>query len=287
MLQEGIPPEDALSATQPAASFADEGFALCRRHSEVAKGTMSICGRGRRENRFRPRNALCFFPRTPFCSLRKAFHALCRYQSSRRRLRYQAPPMGGGARRPNRLYRLGASCARCGCHLRRDLRWHGTSAHARALQRPCPCSHDASARLRRELAAAALARGEVLPLRGQNDRRGLLLGHGARLCRDGALRRGQLFGHVLRDRGACPCGARGRHEGQHVRGTGGLRGEALRGVPHLRSDGGPRARLARGGRRAHPHRLQHPFRVSVHRDGLPRHPGHRARHRLTPAYPPV
>ena len=41
------------------------------------------------------------------------------------------------------------------------------------------------------------------------------------------------------------------------------------------------------GRRAHPHRLQHPFRVSVHRDGLPRHPGHRARHRPTPAYPPV
>ncbi len=140
-------PEDALSATQPAASFADEGFALCRRHSEVAKGTMypfveEVAAKTVSVREMRYASSL-----EPVLLSSKAFHALCRYQSSRRRLRYQAPPMGGV--RDGRIAYIGSvpPAPDVAATFGETYDGTGTSAHARALQRPCPCSHDASARL--------------------------------------------------------------------------------------------------------------------------------------------
>ena len=187
-----------------AASFADEGFALCWRHSEAAKDITSICGGAAAKTVLHPRNALCFFPRTPFHALRKErFHALLPISI------FSTPTFAIKHHqwvgvRDGRVAYIGSvpPAPDERCLLRRDLRRCGPPAHAGALQCPRPRPHDAFARLCRELAAAALARGEVLPLRGQDDRRGLLLGHGARLRRDGTLRRGQFFGHVLRNRGA-------------------------------------------------------------------------------------
>ena len=75
----GNSPEDALSAAQPAASFADEGFALCRRHSKAAKGAVSICGGAAaktvlvREMRYasslEPRSTLFERPSMLFCDI--------------------------------------------------------------------------------------------------------------------------------------------------------------------------------------------------------------------------
>ncbi len=98
---------------------------------------------------------------------------------------------------------------------------------------------------------------KCFPFEAKNDRRGLLLGHGARLCRDGALRRGQLDMYYATE------------ERARVVLEAGMKANMCEGLvafeekPYAEypicAQMEARARLARGRRRTHSHRLQHPF----------------------------
>ena len=147
----GNPPEDALSATQPAASFADEGFALLpAAFGSNQRYQVSICGRGRRETVSVREMRYASSLEAPFCSLRKPSMLFADINLLDADFAIKHHQWVGCA--------TAESPISARCLLRpmwlppsaRPTMARGTPAHARALQRPCPCSHDASARLAAE-----------------------------------------------------------------------------------------------------------------------------------------